>query len=342
MIQKFANASQDACAEPDFRGGAPLIDMVYLWVDGNSPELKEKRLFWQKKYGQKIDSQATEVCRFINNDELKYSLRSVEKFAPWINNIFIVTDNQIPEWLNCSHPKIHIIDHSQILPQDALPTFNAPAIETGLHKIPKLSEYFLFANDDMLFANPTESSFFFNEKNQVIVRTRGVITQEKIESHSYFFNIRYSYDLFNEKFGTNFVEEPHHSIDAYKKSDIEECIKLFQEEFDKTAKNKFRQKYDVSRAIYSAYSCYTGSAILKSVDKEHLSLIQKLFKTFANSFKLDSMCFGLHSKNIMKNIKKYKPNVICLNDDGNSNEKDRQKLRKILPKLFPEKSEFEI
>ena len=75
-------------------GGRRLIDMVYLWVDGSDIKIKEKREFWQKKYGQNINPQAVEKCRFRDNDELKYSLRSVEKYAPWVNKIFIVTDNQ--------------------------------------------------------------------------------------------------------------------------------------------------------------------------------------------------------------------------------------------------------
>jgi hypothetical protein len=38
--------------------------------------------------------------------ELRYSLRSVEKHAPWVRNIFIVTNGQIPYWLNLALPRI--------------------------------------------------------------------------------------------------------------------------------------------------------------------------------------------------------------------------------------------
>ncbi len=110
--------------------------------------------------GKIYDEDAVSDCRFINCNELKYSLRSVEKFAPWIRNIIIVTDNQIPDWLDVSNPKIRIVNHSDILPEMALPTFNASAIETSLHKIPDLSEHFLFANDDMFFGNHVDKKFF--------------------------------------------------------------------------------------------------------------------------------------------------------------------------------------
>ncbi len=73
------------------------IDLVYLWVDENDKNWREKK----SKYTTKsYNKDAVDDCRFVNNDELKYSLRSIEKYAPWINRIFIVTDNQTPEWLN--------------------------------------------------------------------------------------------------------------------------------------------------------------------------------------------------------------------------------------------------
>lgn len=33
--------------------------------------------------------------RFEDNEELRYSLRSVEKFMPWVRHIYIVTNGQV-------------------------------------------------------------------------------------------------------------------------------------------------------------------------------------------------------------------------------------------------------
>ena len=49
--------------------------------------------------------------RFADNDELKYSLRSIEKNAPWISNVYIVTNGQIPNWINFNNPRIKIVTH---------------------------------------------------------------------------------------------------------------------------------------------------------------------------------------------------------------------------------------
>lgn len=137
------------------------IDFVYLWVNGNDPK-------WIAKHNALIGeaSDAPEDCkgRYVDNDELKYSLRSLEEYAPWIHRIFIVTDNQVPGWLDTANPKIRIVDHTEIMPPECLPCFNSVVIEHHLHNIPGLAEHFLYANDDMYINQPvTPATFFAND-----------------------------------------------------------------------------------------------------------------------------------------------------------------------------------
>lgn len=74
--------------------------------------------------------------RYADNDELRFSIRSVEKFAPWVRNIYLVTNGQVPSWLDLTHPKVHLVTHENIFPNRShLPTFSSPAIETHLHRI---------------------------------------------------------------------------------------------------------------------------------------------------------------------------------------------------------------
>ena len=76
---------------------------------------------------------------FSDFNQLKYSFRSIEMYAPWIRNIFIVTNGQKPSWVKIDHPKISVISHSEIFEDETdLPTFNSMAIEVHLHKIPGL------------------------------------------------------------------------------------------------------------------------------------------------------------------------------------------------------------
>nr|XP_061809459.1 N-acetylglucosamine-1-phosphotransferase subunits alpha/beta-like [Nerophis lumbriciformis] len=90
--------------------------------------------------------------RFEDNSALIHSLRSVEKHAPWVRHIFIVTNGQIPSWLNLQNPRVSIVTHQEIfLNHSHLPTFSSPAIESNLHRIPGISQKFIYLNDDVMF-----------------------------------------------------------------------------------------------------------------------------------------------------------------------------------------------
>ena len=92
--------------------------------------------------------------RYRDNEELRYSLRSVWQFAPWIRNIYIVTNGQVPSWLNLDSDKIWVVTHEEIFQNVShLPTFASPSIEANIHRIPGLSNRFLYLNDDVMFGN---------------------------------------------------------------------------------------------------------------------------------------------------------------------------------------------
>jgi UDP-N-acetylglucosamine-lysosomal-enzyme len=101
--------------------------------------------------------------RYRDNQELKYSFRSLFKYAPWVRNIYLVTSGQVPNWLNVWHPRVSVIPHSDIFSNASfLPTFSSPAIETQLHNIPGLSKKFIYCNDDVMFGAPVWPEDFFS------------------------------------------------------------------------------------------------------------------------------------------------------------------------------------
>lgn len=136
------------------------IDVVYTYVNMNDNEWSTKKRETREKY---YDPQINnfDSClskRYEDNGELKYSLRSLEKFANWVRNIYIVTDNQKPEWINecdeITKTKLKFIDHKNIIPEKYLPTFNSHVIELFLHKIPNISSPFIYLNDDVILIKP--------------------------------------------------------------------------------------------------------------------------------------------------------------------------------------------
>lgn len=93
---------------------------------------------------------ATSSNRYRDNEELRFSLRSLEAHAPWVRRVYLVTDNQIPAWVDLENDRLRIVTHGDIFPNAShLPTFSSPAIEAHLHRIPGLSRHFLYFNDDV-------------------------------------------------------------------------------------------------------------------------------------------------------------------------------------------------
>jgi len=106
------------------------------------------------------------ASRFADHDELRYSMRSLVTYGGWVRHVYLVTNGQVPTWLNLSHPKITVITHEQLFRHNEkgreLPTFSSNAIEANLHRIPNLSRRFLYFNDDTLFAAPVALEDFYS------------------------------------------------------------------------------------------------------------------------------------------------------------------------------------
>lgn len=307
------------------------IDLVYLWVNGNDP-------IWQSKRNAFIGqtektSSANCEGRYANNDELKYSLRSLEMYAPWIRKIFIVTDNQIPDWLDISNPKIKIIDHQEIMPPQSLPCFNSNVIEHFIYRIPGLSEHYLYANDDMFFNKPVTPDVFFAPDGYPIIRFNRrpfrkltLFYKEKIlkkKLSQYVKAIRNSAELVEKKYGIYYGGKTHHNIDSYLKSDCEHVREVFKSEIEATLCNHVRKSNDIQRNIYS----YVPLA------EKHAHLHYVTQKT--------SFRFHIHNQKHYSKFEKYNPLLFCMNDSEYAQDCDRKKAASFLEQRFPNASEFE-
>lgn len=145
------------------------IDAVVLWVDGGDVNHQKKMM---KYLGKDVDVTSRKVQdRFNQVEEIEFTIKSIIKNAPYIENIYLVTDNQIPTFLKKEElPKVKLIDHMDIFGsyQKYLPTFNCLPIETVMANIPNLSEHFIYFNDDCFLINKTKETDFFVEGNPVL------------------------------------------------------------------------------------------------------------------------------------------------------------------------------
>ena len=129
------------------------IDVVYTWVNGTDPVWIQEYNYYQRTENPLAESKGNE--RFYDNDELRHSLRSLYKNAPWVRYVHLVTTGQFPRWLNKDNKRLRVVSHSEIFKNSShLPTYNSVAIEANLHNIPDLSQYFIYFNDDFFIVQP--------------------------------------------------------------------------------------------------------------------------------------------------------------------------------------------
>ncbi|XP_037616627.1 N-acetylglucosamine-1-phosphotransferase subunits alpha/beta [Sebastes umbrosus] len=145
-----------------------------LTLDGKELTISPGYLFWDlTAISQSKQDEDVSASRFEDNEELRYSLRSVERHAPWVRHIFIVTNGQIPSWLNLDNPRVTVVTHQDtFLNNSHLPTFSSPAIETHMHRIPGLSQKFIYLNDDVMFGKDVwPDDFYSHSKGQKVYLT---------------------------------------------------------------------------------------------------------------------------------------------------------------------------
>lgn len=161
------------------------IDFVVLWVDDHD----EQWLAEKAKYAQ-MENKAVMIH---NNDEryrdwdlFRYWFRAVEKYAPWVNKVYLVTCGHVPSWLNLDHPKLVHVKHEDFIPKEHLPVFSSTAIEIYLHHIPGLSEHFVYFNDDMILTRPVcPEDFFQAGKPLVCSAANPVVNGPEHDAFSY-------------------------------------------------------------------------------------------------------------------------------------------------------------
>ncbi|AVK63331.1 sugar phosphotransferase [Lactobacillus sp. CBA3606] len=162
------------------------VDFVVTWVNDNDSNWQQKRAKYEqlehitKASKDDEDSQS----RYRDFGLFKYWFRAVEANASWVHKIYVVTDSQVPDFLNLNNPKIEIIDHATIINKRYLPTFDSNTIDWNLYKIPGLVEHFVYFNDDFFINRPVSKNDFFTAKGAV-KDTIGQSVIMPVESYDY-------------------------------------------------------------------------------------------------------------------------------------------------------------
>ncbi|WP_407080137.1 stealth family protein [Arthrobacter zhaoxinii] len=276
------------------------IDLVFSWVDGSSPEFQAARA--ARMSGAVVGEGDDHEARFRQINELKYALRSVHMFAPWIRRIFIASDSPRPEWL-AEHPSVTFVPASaHFKDPSVLPTHNSQAVEAQLQHIPGLAEHFLYSNDDMFFGRPVAPDMFFSPggiTKFIEASTRIGLGANDPERSGFENAARVNRRLLWERFGRVTTRHLEHTAAPLRRSVLLEMEEEFPEEFAATAASTFRAKDNISvtNSLYHYYALLTGRAVtqetakVKYVDTTSYSGLKAMDRLLAKRHK-DMFCLN--------------------------------------------------
>ena len=238
------------------------IDLVFSWVDGSSKEFQAQRAKRMQNYivGEGDESEA----RFRQIDELKYALRSIHMYAPWIRRIFVATDSDRPDWL-ADDPRVTFMPSEKFFADPSvLPTHNSQAVECQLHHIPGLAEHFLYSNDDMFFGRPVGPDMFFSPGgiSMFIEADTRIGLGHNDNDRSGFENAaRVNRRLLQDRFGLMTTRHLEHAATPLRKSVMAEMEREFAEDFAATAASTFRASSNISvtNSLYHYYTLMSGT-----------------------------------------------------------------------------------
>ena len=330
------------------------IDFVVLWVDGNDPAWKAEKTKYEPRKADETHSDN----RFRDWGWMKYWFRAVESFTPWVRKIHFVTWGHTPDFLQLDHPKLHIVRHEEFMPAEALPTFNSHALELNLHRIPGLSEFFVYLNDDTFLLRPLPETAFFQDglpstfggeepaafvgpvgiwhhamMNDLAVVNRHFSKKKQVaQFKKKYCSRRYRWQ---DNIRTIALEKLYpdwftgfrnlHAPAAYRKETFQELWEAEPELLHSTTMNKFRTPNDVNQWVALWWQVASGQFTPHNTDNVVFSV---------NDATVDRLC---------KIICSQSHDMICLNDPEGPVDFDAlsAKIQQAFESILPKKSTFE-
>lgn len=317
------------------------IDVVYTWVNDADPEWRHQKVQYQEKFVSNDGAHpaALHSTRFHDRDELRYSLRSLERYASFVNSVYLVTNGQVPEWLNTTHPKLKLVAHQEIFSDPAaLPTFNSHAIESQLHHIDGLAEHYLYLNDDVFFAQAASPQDFFTSDGKAIAYLDEALVSETIvdpvRDSSLEWAAKNNARLLRSLGNTQPLHKLLHVPHSQQKSVLIDLEDRFPAEFGQVAASRFRHSSDfaIATSLQQHYGMLSGKVELRG---PHDPNFRACYVNVASPF----------LRPILKRIRlsaRYK--AFCINEPVSADIDTSQfdcSVKAFLNSCFPQKSAFE-
>ena len=336
------------------------IDFVVTWVDNTDPVWRADKEAHEQQLGIASCQENNGEERYRDWGLFKYWFRAVERYAPWVRNVYLVTYGHVPAWLNTYAPKLRIVHHSDFMPLEYLPVFSSIPIELNLHRIKGLSEHFVYFNDDMFLNRPVIPEDFFRGGKP---NYSALAVPLKNGSNCGFDHIQFStIGLIDRKFSNDIsvrmkkhperwfakqygVHICHNSraFDAgyfpgmlfshlgvpFRKSTMSQVWKEIPTELDQTSHHRFRTDKDIFHQVFSLWEMLDGE--FNPVGCEHYGRV-----------------FGMLTKQkneIINAIENESYRMICINDSESVTKEVffllKTEIREAFEKTLPNKSSYE-
>lgn len=325
------------------------VDFVVTWVDGNDPVWQAEK----SKYSGSTSGNG--VCRYRDWITFRYWFRAVEKYAPWVRRVYLVTYGHVPEWLNIESDKLKVVTHKEFIPNIYLPTFSSIPIELNLHRIEGLSDNFVYFNDDVFLSRPVKKTdFFINGLPVYPAIAEPLVSPGNMVSYHVFFSV------YSEVNGKNDL----------RKSLRSNCEKWFCHEYGRAM---FRNiSVYRSNSLTGLYFSHVGVPMCKNTFAHAWEKYPSIANTCTHKFRtaLDVMHFLITIENILSGrfipkspkglgccinmdsfdeisrvLVTHSHQMVCLNDSNSYSDHQltaiNEQLITIFGEVFPEKSSFE-
>ena len=326
------------------------IDFVIAWVDGADPDWQAER---HRFAPPSLDAGGEQ--RYRDHGLLPYWFRAVEAFAPWVRKIHFVTWGHVPPFLNLDTPKLHIVRHEDFIPAKFLPTFSSHTIEANLHRIPGLSEHFVYFNDDMFLLRPVGPEGFFRgglpctcgcEVPWVFSGEVGIWTHAAANGlgvvNRHFFKKKVlrqngrkflaarrwqdcirtlGMELLFPDYFTGFRNL--HGPSAFRKQTFQAVWEAEPQLLERTCAHRFRSAEDVNQWVFLWWQVASGCFCHRDMDNLVICVAEE------------------NAAEICRVIEQQAFACLCINDPGGDVGAVMERLARSFQKILPEKSGFE-
>ncbi len=293
------------------------MDAVITYVNGLDP-------MWQKEYAA-VAHQPVLHKRYRDWGFLPYLLRGIEQNMPFVENVYLVvsSESQVPIWVN--RKRLHVVFHKDIIPTEFLPTFNSTTIELFLHRIPNLSEEFIYFNDDIYPILPLHAKNFFQEGKIVMHFAKHWLALDMYKKQTRQADRMARMSVGRSQGCLDRYVRPQHTCTPMLTSANKIVFAKVGEELCKWI-TPLRNNMNVNQYVFTDYHYYTSNYISQRISTQHCSMAVYSAKAIAQHI--------LHPQKAL----------LCINDVSMCEAK-AQEMHTILHaaflQRFPLKSHFE-